>query len=100
VAIDPDIAAFYSTDVYGVSATFTHGVTVATIVVIFDRAGAMVTVGGIEAQTAAPQARCKATDVSTAANGDTLAIGGTTYYVSRSEPLNNDETLLHLSKDA
>ncbi len=98
MALDAEIATFYG-DEFGVSATYTHGGTPATITVIFDRAGAIVSVGGMEVQTATPTARCKTSDVSSATRGDTLVISGTTYYVMRAEPLNNEETLLHLSLD-
>lgn len=93
-----DIAAYYTA--FGRTATLTHGVTVSSISVIFDRAGAVVQVGEMEVQTATPVARCKASDVSSAANGDTLVIGGTTYYVIRVEPINNEETIVHLSLTA
>jgi hypothetical protein len=99
VAIDPDIAVFYSTDVFGTTASYTHSGTTTSIVVIFNRAGALVTVGGAEVQTAAPTARCKASDVSAAVRGDTLVISAVTYYVMRPEPINNEEVLLYLSKD-
>lgn len=95
-----DLSAYYSTSTFGTAATFTHGVTVSSIVVIFDRAGAVVTVGEMEVQTAAPVARCKASDVSTAAQGDTFAIGGVTYYALRIEPINNEESLVYLSLTA
>lgn len=99
MSVDTDIATFYG-DEFTSTATFTHGVTVSSISVIFDRAGAVVQVGEMEVQTAAPVARCKTSDVSTAANGDTLVVGGTTYYVIRVEPINNEETVLHLSLTA
>lgn len=100
MAIDPDISVFYSTDVYGTSATYTHAGVAATIVVLFNRVGATVRVGEIEVQTAAPTARCKTTDVSAAVRGDTLVISGTTYYIMQVEPLNNEETMLHLTTDS
>ncbi len=99
MSVDTDISAFYGDD-WTSTATLTHGVTVSSISVIFDRAGAVVTVGGVDVQTAAPTARCKAADVATAAEGDTLAVGGVTYYVIRTEPLNTEETLLYLSVNA
>jgi hypothetical protein len=96
VSLDTDIASFYG-DEFTVTATLTHGTTVTTISVIYDRAGAVNVVGEIEVRNAAPTARCKTTDVSTAAKGDTLAISGTTYYIMDIEPINTEETVLHLS---
>lgn len=96
MALDVDIATFYG-DEFTVSATYTHGATPATISVIFDRAGVTQAGGDMEVQNASPQARCRTSDVSSAARGDTLVISGTTYYVILVEPLNNEETLLHLS---
>lgn len=98
MSVDTDISTFYG-DEWTSTATFTHGVTVASISVIFDRAGAVVQVGEMEVQTAAPVARCKTSDVSTAVKNDTLVIGGVTYYVKHKEPINNEETLVHLSTD-
>ncbi len=96
-----DMAWIYSaTGPFASSATLTHGVTVTVIYVVFKRAGAVVTVGGVDVQTTAPTARCKATDVASAAEGDTLAVGGVTYYVIRTEPLNTEETLIYLSVNA
>ncbi len=95
-----DLSWVYSSAApFASAATFTHGVTVATIYVVFKRAGAVVQVGEMEVQTAAPAARCKTSDVSSAVKGDTLAVGGVTYYVKHKEPLNNEETLVHLSTD-
>lgn len=99
MSVDTDISTFYG-DEWTSTATLTHGVTVSSISVIFDRAGAVVQVGEMEVQTATPVARCKASDVSSAANGDTLVIGGTTYYVIRVEPINNEETIVYLSLTA
>lgn len=96
MSVDTDISTFYG-DEWTSTATLTHGVTVTSISVIFDRAGAVVQAGEMEVQTAAPAARCKATDVASAAEGDTLVISSATYYVVRVEPLNTEETLLHLS---
>jgi len=98
VSVDTDISTFYG-DEWTSTATLTHGVTVSSISVIFDRAGAVVQVGEMEVQTAAPLARCKTSDVSTAVRGDTLVVGGTTYYVKNREPINNEESILHLSTD-
>ena len=96
-----DLSWLYSSaSPFASAVTFTHGVTVATIYVVFRRAGAVVQVGEMEVQTAAPTARCKTSDVASAVNGDTLAVGGTTYYVIRVEPINNEETLVYLSLTA
>lgn len=97
MAIDPDISVFYSTDVYGVAGTLTHNSTVTSIVVLFYRAGAVNVIGDVEVRNAAPTARCITANVSTAARGDTLAISGVTYYIMDIEPINTEETVLHLS---
>lgn len=100
MAVEHDIAVFYDTDVFGTSAKYTHSTTVKQIVVIFDRAGVVTQVGEIAVENAAPRARCKTADVSSAARGDTLLISGTTYYVIAVEPINTLETVLHLSTNS
>ena len=99
MSVDTDISTFYG-DEWTSTATLTHATVATSISVIFDRAGAVVQVGEMEVQTAAPTARCKTSDVASAVNGDTLAVGGTTYYVIRVEPINNEETLVYLSLTA
>ena len=99
MSVDTDISAFYG-DEWTSTATLTHATVATSISVIFDRAGAVVQAGEMEVQTAAPTARCKTSDVSSVVNGDTLAVGGTTYYVIRVEPINNEETLVYLSLTA
>jgi len=99
VSVDTDISTFYG-DEWTSTATLTHAAVATSISVIFDRAGAVVQVGEMEVQTAAPAARCKTSDVSSAVNGDTLAIGSTTYYVIRVEPINNEESVVYLSLTA
>lgn len=95
-----DLSWVYSSaSPFASAATYTHGVTVATIYVVFRRDGAVVEVGGVQVQTAAPVARCKTSDVSAAVRGDTLVIGGVTYYVKGKDPINNEESLLTLSLD-
>jgi len=98
VSVDTDISTFYG-DEWTSTATFTHAAVATSISVIFDRAGAVVQIGEVEVQTAAPTARCKATDVSSAVRGDTLVVATVTYYIMRAEPINNEEVLLYLSKD-
>ena len=98
MSVDTDISTFYG-DEWTSTATLTHATVATSISVIFDRAGAVVQVGEMEVQTAAPAARCKTSDVSSAVRGDTMAIGGVTYYVKHKEPINNEETLVHLSTD-
>ncbi len=95
-----DLSWIYSSaSPFASAATFTHGTTVASIYVVFRRAGAVVQVGEMEVQTAAPAARCKTSDVSSAVRGDTMVIGSVTYYIARIEPINNEESLVYLSKD-
>ncbi len=80
--------------------TYTHSGATKSIYVIFYRAGILTSTGNLEVQNAQPQARCKTSDISSAARGDTLVIDGTTYYVTRVEPINTLETVLYLSLDA
>ena len=98
MSVDTDISTFYG-DEWTSTATLTHATVATSISVIFDRAGAVVQVGEMEVQTAAPTARCKTSDVASAVRGDTMVISAVTYYVSRVEPINNEESLVHLSKD-
>jgi len=96
VTLDLDLASFYG-DEFTVTATLTHGTVVTHPKVIYDRAGAVNVMGEIEVRNAAPSARCKTEDVSTAVKGDTLVIDSVTYYIIDIEPINTDETVLHLS---
>jgi len=97
--VTDNLSAYYSTSTFGTAATLTHAAVSSSIVVIFDSVGTLVTVGDVEVQIAGPVARCKTSDVSAAVRGDTLVVNAVTYYVTRNEPLNNEESLLHLSKD-
>jgi hypothetical protein len=77
-----DLAAFFSTDDFAVSATLTHGATVTTPEVIFDNAFELANLFGFSGfETSKPFAVGKYSDFSSAAKGDTLAIAGTTYYL-------------------
>jgi hypothetical protein len=76
-----DRAAFFSTDDFAVSATFTHtGSAAVAIKVIFNNAFELVNPMSGSIETMNPQAICKYSDVSAAAKNDTLVIGGVTYY--------------------
>jgi hypothetical protein len=99
-----DLAAvFFNMDDFAVFATFTHGGTPTTISVIFDDGYSGASPSGVEVETTSPQALAISTDVTGAVNGDTLAINGTTYYITsvQKDPPEGGPgtTLLILSKD-
>jgi hypothetical protein len=95
-----DLANFYSTDDFAVSATLTVGSTVTTIKVIFSAPFSAMSPASGRIETTQPEARCKTSDVTTAVHGSTLAIGGVTYKVIGKQPQEDSlETVLILSGD-
>ena len=95
-----DLSTFYDTDDFAVSATLTVGAAVTTINVIFSATFRGLNPASGEIESTAPEARCKASDVSAAVHGSTLAISGTTYKVIGKQPTEDGlETILVLSKD-
>jgi len=100
-----DLSAFaddvLDTDVFGQEATWTHsGAGAVTInVVMEDPYSAPEGVGIVGVSDSGPTALCKASDVSNAARGDTLAVGGVTYYVTESMPAGDGFAVLRLSKE-
>jgi hypothetical protein len=83
---------FFNTDEFAVDATLNS---VTAITGIFDNAFRLV--NGVESY--GPQILCASTDVSTAVQGSTVEIGGTTYFVSGIQPDGTGMTLLILSKE-
>ena len=56
--------------------------------------------GDASVASASPVAFCKTSDVESAARGDSMVIGDTTYYVTEVQPDGYGMTTLILSKDA
>lgn len=83
---------FFDTDEFASAATF-KGTT--AINVIFTNAYRIVN----DVESYGPQALCKTSDVSSAVHGNTLAVGGVTYYVIGIRPDAVGKTLLLLSRN-
>jgi len=100
-----DLSAFaddvLDTDVFGQEATWTHsGAGAVTInVVMEDPYSAPEGVGIVGVSDSGPVAICKASDVSDAARGDTLLVGGVTYNVTEVMPSSDGFTILRLSME-
>ncbi len=92
-----DLAVFLAD--FGVSATYTHAGTPATISVIFDNEYVPANLGGIEVESLGPAATCKTSDVSNAAHGDTVVINSVTYYITGVHPDGTGMTVLLLSRN-
>jgi hypothetical protein len=102
VGVDLDLVAFFDTDAFAQTATYTRiGYPSVSISVIFDSEYSVVE-GVVETGMGvpAPQALCKSSDVANASRGDTLLVGGMTYYVLEVKPDGTGVTTLVLSKDA
>lgn len=56
-------------------------------------------VGLVGVSSSAPVATCKASDVSSAARGDSLAVGAVTYTITEVMPNGDGFTVLRLSRD-
>ena len=81
---------------FGEDASFSRqGGAPSTIKVLFDND--FLTTLGVE--TSGPSALCKSSDVSAAAHGDTLEIGGVTYNITGIQPDGTGFTLLILSRE-
>ena len=100
-----DLDAFNSdlldTDVFAQTATYTRiGFSSAQIPVIFDSEYSVSEViGELGIGVTSPQALCRTADVEKASRGDTLGVGGTTYYVQEVRPDGTGITTLILSRD-
>lgn len=86
-------------DVFGVAVTYTPAAgSPQSITAIFDAAGTTVDVSaGVPVQTTAPMLDMRDADLATtAAQGDTVTIGATTYEVAHVEPDGNGMTRCYL----
>ena len=72
-----------------------------SIQVIFDNGYSILPVIGEPGMgDSSPQVLCKTADAGSASHGDTLLVGGTTYYVQEVRPDGTGITTLILSRDA
>lgn len=99
--IDPDLEAFFDSDAFARIATYTRlGYPAVQIPVIFDSEYSVSEgIGEPGIGVASPQALCRTADVENASRGDTLAVGGTTYYIQEVRPDGTGVTTLILSRD-
>lgn len=98
---DIEISAFFD-PILTVDAVFTPAGGIGTIIkVIFNKEYQTIEMlsGGVGVESSGPVATCKTSDVSGAKHGDTLAISGTTYYISGVQPDGTGITKLLLSED-
>ena len=100
--IDWDLDAFFATDAFAQTAVYTRlGYPSTQLPVIFDSEYSVAQeIGETGIGVASPQALCKTADVENASRGDTLLLGGTTYYVQEVRPDGTGITTLILSRDA
>jgi len=88
-----DLPGFFDTNEFGIAATFDA----TSIKVIFDRAFIAQEVNGeVDIQSTEPIAFCRTSDVSSAAQGDTIVIDSTTYTITGVEDDNTGITILRL----
>lgn len=77
-----DRAVFFDTDEFGTAATWTpSGGSAATVNGVFDSEYQEVGVSQVGVALAQPRFVCRTADASTAAEGDTLLVGSTTYTI-------------------
>lgn len=98
--IDPDIDAFFSTDVFGQMATYTRtGYPAISILVIFDAPGSILPLAdGTEVETTAPKVLCRTDDVPSVSHGDTVTVDSKAYKVIGISPDGTGITTLTLSE--
>lgn len=94
-----DLAGYFDAEVFGDSATYTHGATPATITVLLDAPTDAQNLATGEVEITAPVAWARTADVSSASHGDTLVVSGTTYYIIGVQPDGTGVTRLILSED-
>ena len=84
---DTERAVFFSADDFGSAATYTpSGGSASTINGIFDKDYALAAIGdGVGVGSNDPRFICRTSDVSSAANGDAIVVGGVTYTVRNVE---------------
>jgi hypothetical protein len=95
-----EVDIFFNADDFASSATLTIGSTATTINCIFDDAGMVQNIGGVDVITTEISALCKTEDVANATQGSTILIGLVTYYIIQNLPQIDGTTKLILSKDA
>lgn len=96
-----DLEVFFNSGDFAAAATYTHiGSIAVEISVLFDDAFQAFNAETGRYETSAPQAVCKASDVSGVAHRDVLVINSVTYYVTGIQPSDDGlTTTLILSKD-
>jgi hypothetical protein len=96
-----DLDTVFNTDELAETATYTRsGFPPTFIPVIFENEFSVTNeIGETGMGVSAPQAHCKTVDVANASRGDTLVVGGTTYYVQEVRPNGTGVTTLILSRD-
>lgn len=100
--IDPDIDAFFATDVFGQIATYTRsGYPAVSIPVIYEAPGSVATLAdGTEVETTAPKVLCRTEDLPSVSHGDTVTVDSKVYKVIGISPDGTGVTTLTLSEDA
>lgn len=96
-----DLDTVFNTDEFAETATYVRAGFPATFIpVIFENNYAVIQeIGETGMGVPTPQVLCKTADVANAARGDTLVVGGTTYYVQEVRPDGTGITTLILSRD-
>ena len=102
IDLDAFITELLDTDAFAQIATYIRqGFPSVGIPVIFDSEYSTVEgIGEPGVGAVSPQALCRTADVENASRGDTLVVGGTTYYVQEVRPDGTGITTLILSRDA
>ena len=95
-----ELEIFFNADDFASSALLTVGTTSTIILCIFDDAGTVQNIGGVDVITTEISALCKTTDVAAAVQNSTLKVNGTTYSITQNLPQIDGTTKLILSKDA
>ena len=96
-----DLGVFFNASDFGTVASFKHGSADAVaITVIFDDEFKAVNPALGEVESSAPQAECKASDVSTAVHDDLLTVNSIAYKIIGIQPsFDGRTTILILSRD-
>tara|TARA_S200002703_G_C3794278_1_gene245195 strand:+ start:2141 stop:2452 length:312 start_codon:yes stop_codon:yes gene_type:complete len=100
VETDTERAVFFSSDDFGVTATYTpSGGAAASITGIFDDEFEPIEAGGfVPVASTAPIFHCKTSDVSAAAEGDALTVNSTSYIIRVVMNDGTGTTMLQLEK--
>jgi len=98
--IDPDIDAFFATEVFGKMATYTRsGYPAVSIPVIFEAPGSIMPLAdGTEVETTAPKVLCRTEDLPSVSHGDTVTVDAKPYKVIGISPDGTGVTTLTLSE--